>query len=514
VVDLHEEARKGPPQENSARPSEARSVKAITFGRPSRFLISAALIAVVLAVCLRLPHVNITTVALMLVLFIVGIAGEWGSAEALVAAIVGAFGFDYFFLPPLGLGIEAADHWVTLGALLATALATGQLSAQARRRRTEALARRDEMEKLYRFVNALLESRSVGSTMEQVVDRLMEIFDLTGVALYDSASEKILRAGSGADVISDHVMHEVATHGYTVDDTALGFSLVPVRHGDQLCGSIGVSGACMPQPLLGAIAGRIGMALAKFHADEKATHAEVARRSEELKSAVLDALAHEIKSPLNSIKIAVTTLLSERIATKEDRHEMLAIIDEEANRMDGWITNAIQLSYLDAGELRLQMGPHDIGRVISGVLTEMHLLTGDRPIEVRVPKALPLAECDDGMIARVLKQVLENALKYSPAGSPVTVSAEFTGGAIVIGVADRGPGIDPDERERIFEKHYRGRASRSGVSGMGLGLASAKCIMEAHGGEIRTTSPTEGGAAFHITVPVAKEASLWALQES
>ena len=113
------------------------------------------------------------------------------------------------------------------------------------------------------------------------------------------------------------------------------------------------------------------------------------------------------------------------------------------------------------------------------------------------------------MIARVLKQLLSNALKYSPDDSPLTVSAEFTGAAIVIDVVDRGPGVDDEERDRIFEKYYRGRAARSGTPGTGLGLASARSIVQAHGGEIWVTSPPAGGAAFHVSLPVGNAPATW-----
>ena len=130
-------------------------------------------------------------------------------------------------------------------------------------------------------------------------------------------------------------------------------------------------------------------------------------------------------------------------------------------------------------------------------------MTSRRPVEVRVPESLPPAECDQNMIARVLKQLLSNALKYSPDGSPLTISAEFTGAAIVIDVVDRGPGVTDEERERIFEKYYRGKAATSRVPGTGLGLASARSIVQAHGGEIWVTSPPAGGSAFHVSLPVS-----------
>jgi two-component system sensor histidine kinase KdpD len=157
---------------------------------------------------------------------------------------------------------------------------------------------------------------------------------------------------------------------------------------------------------------------------------------------------------------------------------------------------------VEASGLALKKEPHNLARLIPAAVDEMRVTAGHRAIQVSIPESLPPAECDSDMLARVLKQLLSNALKYSPDDSPLSVSAEFTGEAVVIDVVDRGPGVDGEERERIFEKYYRGRAALSRTPGTGLGLASARSIMRAHGGEIWLTSPPAGGAAFHMSLPV------------
>ena len=468
-----------------------------------RLAISAGLIVALLAGCLRLSHVDHATIAMLMLLAIVGLAKMWGRPEALIAAIIGGIGFEHYFLPSRGLGIANPEHWVALTAFLVTAVVTGQVATQLKRRRNEAVERELEMEKLYRLVNTLLESGSAESTAAQMTNQMLQIFGADGAALYDKHTSQIVRAGPRAFSISDQALHQTATSGRQVLDIRSAYALAPIRHAGELVGSLGLSGARLSETVLSALAGRVGLGLARLYAIERTTEAEIIRRSEELKSAVLDAMAHEIRNPLNSMKIAATTLLSGRAGNESHKQEMLTIIDEEVNRMDRFLDEAVQLARVDANELSLRKEPQNLARLIPATVAEMGALTSRRSVEVRVPESLPLAECDKGMISRVLKQLLSNALKYSPDDSPLTVSAAFTGTAIVIDVVDRGPGVTDEERERIFEKYYRGKAARSLTAGTGLGLASARSIVQAHGGEIWVTSPPAGGSAFHVSLPVS-----------
>jgi two-component system sensor histidine kinase KdpD len=468
-----------------------------------RLAISVALMGVLLAVCSRLPQMDHATVALLMVLAIAGLARMWGWAEALAGAIVGGLGYDYYFLAHDGLGIAAPEHWVALLVFLMTAIVIGQLAAQLTRQRIEAEEQHHEIEKLYRLASAMLGGGGLEFSLEQLAGELVVILGAKGVALYDLHSGRTVRSGPRASAISDQALHETGTGGSQLGDGRSTFSLVPIRHAGKLAGSIGIYGSGSSESLLGIVAGRVGVGLARLDAIKKATEAEAVRRAEELKSALLDAVAHEVRNPLNTIKVAATTLLSEHSGSEADQRELLTIIAGEVIRMDHFLDDAVQMARVEAAKISLKKEPQNLARLIPAAIEELGPLTVRRPIEVKVPESLPAAECDGDMIRRVLKQLVSNALKYSPDNSLLTVSAEFTGEAIRILVMDRGPGVDDEERDRIFEKHYRGHANRLSTSGTGLGLASCRSIVRAHGGEIWMTRPPDGGSAFHVSLPVA-----------
>ena len=465
-----------------------------------RLALSVGLIAALLAICLRVPGLHRATVALLLVLAIVGLAKVFGSLESLLAALVGGIGFVYYFLPPRGFKIETFEDLVDLAAFVVTAIATSQLVARSRKRRIEAEEQKSETEKLYALTDATLGSSGPEFSRAQLANQLAKIFAASGVALYDKHSGLIVRAGLRADAISEEALRYAAVGEPRLLDNNAPFFATPIHHGGDLVGSVGMIGVRLSESLEKAVADRIGLGLARLYAIEKSNDSEVVCRAEELKSAVLDAMAHEIRNPLNSIKIAATTLLSEHAGSELHKREMLTIIDEEADRMDRFIDEAVQISHVEANGLLVKKKPQNLAQLILAAIEEMGAMS-ERPMFVSIPESLPAAECDRDMIVRVLNQLLGNALKYSPRDSPLDVSAQFEGAAIVIDVVDSGPGVASEERDRIFEPYYRGHAA-SGTKGTGLGLASARSIVRAHGGDVWVTSPPGGGAAFHVSLPV------------
>lgn len=231
---------------------------------------------------------------------------------------------------------------------------------------------------------------------------------------------------------------------------------------------------------------------------DEAARAESARQSESLKSALLDSLAHDIKTPLTSIKAAATTLLT---AAEPSQRELLTIIDEETGRLSRLASEVIAMARIEAGKLHLERRPMEVSEIVAQALGA---IGGDGRIwQINIPEHLPAADADPEFAVQVVRQLAENAVKYSPPGSPVGVFAELRDAKIVIGVSDRGPGIEENERGRIFDRFFRGRRHRFDTQGTGMGLAIAKGIVEAHGGRIWVESERGQGSIFYFSLPVS-----------
>jgi two-component system sensor histidine kinase KdpD len=447
--------------------------------------------------------VNATTVALSLLLAILAIATGWGLLEAIVASLVAVLGFNYFFLPPVEtFTIADPQNWVALVAFLVTAMTASQLSARARRRAAEAEERRQEVEKLYALGQALLLSGGVRTTARETVNQILHTFGIAAAVFFSKAENEFFRSGPEPFPISDERLRAAVDQSEAIVDAEKGTAVAPVRLGGQAMGSLGFSGCTLSKAALQAVAYLVAIGIERARSVEEASRLEAARQSEALKSALLDALAHDLKTPLTSIKGAVTHLMAKKRDAEEE--ELLALANEEADRLNSLVAEVVAMARIEAGKLHPERRPHAVADIVAASLKELEGPLADRPVQVDLPAALPPADVNFEFIQQAVKQLLDNAVKYSPPGSPVSISAQLKNDRIVVSVADRGRGIDEQEQSGIFDKFYRGRESRYEVEGMGLGLSIAKGIVEAHGGKIWVASQPGSGSVFSFSLPVYK----------
>src|SRR2546422_217262 len=255
------------------------------------------------------------------------------------------------------------------------------------------------------------------------------------------------------------------------------------------------------QQLLGA-GTVIAIAIERARAVEQLSKTEASREGERLKSALLDSITHDFRTPLTSIKASVTSLLTNPTLNEKQRQELLTVINEESDRLNRLVGEAAEMARLDAGEVELKLEPHRIEEVISAALEECKSLLGNRPVQLHIPENLPPVRVDLNRAKEVLIQLLENAHQYSPKDQPVSVSAEVNSEFVVTSVADLGPGIEELELGLIFDKFYRGRDQRYRVQGTGMGLPIAKAIVEAHGGTIGVICQLGKGSVFSFSLPI------------
>jgi two-component system sensor histidine kinase KdpD len=302
------------------------------------------------------------------------------------------------------------------------------------------------------------------------------------VVLYDRRSDRSYAAG--------------------VPDAAGADQSTEIRLGGELLGDLSLCGARVSDTALQSIGNLAAIALERARSLEAASRAEAARQSEELKSMLLDAVTHEFKTPLTSIKAGATALLADD-STLPAQRELLTVIDEETDRINAMITEAIQVARVEAGGVQLNRASHRLPKLVAQAVARLRPILAERPLEVEVPADLPSITADADLVCVVISQLLDNAIKYSPAGAPITLAAWEDSDAVVVTIADRGPGIAPEDRERVFERFYRGPVS-SQVPGTGVGLSIAREIVRVHGGRIWVESGREGGACFVFTLPLGE----------
>ena len=468
-----------------------------------RFAAAVSTVAAIMALYLVLPSekINNTTVALSLLLGILGVSTAWGLAEAIVASVIAVLGFNYYFLPPVGtLDINDPQNLVAFIAFLVTAVTASQLSERARRRTAESEARRLEIERLYALVQAMTLGGNTRKTIREFVNKVVQVFGCQAAAFYYRPTDEILRSGPESSPATDHDLMAAGE----IDDVSINpersLALAPVRFGGRPLGSLALLGTIPSEHTIRALVNLVAITIEKARALEDASHAEAARQSEVLKSALLDSLAHDIKTPLTSIKAAVTSLLFNPAPSDL---ELLTIINEEADRLNRLAAEVVAMARIEAGKLHLEKRPVSAAELISGALSDLAPALKGRPVSVHVPDGLPPAEADPEFAGQVIKQILENAVKYSPEDAPITVSAELQNGKIVVAIADRGPGLEDHERALVFDKFFRGRQHRFSTKGTGMGLAIAKGIVEAHGERIWVESEPGQGSAFHFSLALA-----------
>jgi two-component system sensor histidine kinase KdpD len=440
----------------------------------------AAVAAVTGVVFLLRDFVPVLSLGALYVLAVLPVAVFFGSATAVVVAIASMVAFNYFFLPPvLTFTLSGKENWLALSIYVITGLIVADLAARSRRRAREAEQRERETALLAEASVVLLSGAELSDELDRVAEGAARVLGV-----------KAARIELGSDGSPN------------LGETALG-----LRSGERLVAMLYVHAGHESilegrRRFLDALASLLAVAIDREELTREALEAEALRRSDSIKTAILRAVSHDLRSPLTAIRASLEALESSDLTLQAaDRKRLLGTALAETNRLNRVVRNLLDLSTLDAGAVRLQPKL----RTIEGLLDQALVhIASDRRVDVSLAADLPLVSVDPVQLEHTLVNLLENALRFSPADSRVTVEVVDMAGEVIVRIADHGPGLPAGELELVFEP-FRHASTLSQRKGPGLGLAIAKGFAEANGGRIWAESNPGEGASFLLALPAAIE---------
>jgi two-component system sensor histidine kinase KdpD len=458
-----------------------------------------------------------------------------------VASLAAFLAYNFFFIQPQHVFTVAnEDEWIALSLLLLTGIITGQLAVALRDRALQAERREQEALVMYDVVTLMTEP-DLQRALTAVAERLRTELGLAAVVMafgkdaparvqadvgdaeairlaHAEAADMILaygqrptaaergKPGRWIRVVQPHLPSPERTRSRRVRS-------VPVELGKQRVGTIVMvrkPGAAefseSGDRLVSALARQLSVALERLRLQREATEAEILRRTDELRTALMNAVSHDLRTPLASIIASAGSLRQRDIDwTVDDRVEFATAIENEAERLNRLVSNLLDLSRIEAGSLRPEKGWYDIRALIREVAGRLRPLAASHELTIDVSAELPPLHFDYVEIDQVVSNLIENAIKYTPPGTEIRVSAWVEDTVARIEVADRGPGIPLDAIPHLFDAFYRAPGRDTRVSGTGVGLAVAKGLVEAHGGSIHAENRAEGGARFVFTLPIEEQ---------
>ncbi len=494
------------------REPERQSVRPAHWVWACAFVVLATVAAALARALLAAPDV----VMLYLVMIMV-VAVRQGRGPAILASALSVAAYDFFFVPPLfTFAVSDTHHVLTFAMMFGVGLVMSALTLRIRRQEQSALEREARTAALYAqsrdLATALDDAQSADILARHALraceggvavhiqsrDGDLEKKAEQGTSPADSAEQGVARwaleharpAGLGTDTIpgARHVCLPILMSG-----KAIGVLAVAPRSGKAL--------SFDQRGFLEALARQAALSFERSRLAEAAKAASVRARTEEMRASLLSAVSHDLRTPLAAITGAATSLRDDGSKISVVQHDELVItICEEAERLERLVRNLLDMTRLDSGAMSVKREWVPLDDMVSGALTRLDHVLGEREVTTDWPADLPLLFVDPLLIEQVLLNLLENAAKYTPATSPLEVFACVQAKDLVIEIRDRGPGLSPSDLERIFEKFYRG--SHVGISGVGLGLPICRGIADAHGGSLVAENRTGGGSVFRLTLPL------------
>ena len=463
----------------------------------------------------------------MVMLYLLGVtfvAYRYGRGPSVLASILSVAAFDFFFVQPyLTFAVSDVEYILTFIVMLIVALVISTLTVQVRAQATAAQQRERRTATLYAMTRDLASTRGLDNLLRVAIHHISDVFESETMILLPNAQGQLQAPDkpifSGADEgrelgaaqwVYDHKQMAGLNTDTLPSAGALYLPLVATR------GTVGVLAVRPGDPrrllppdqlhLLETFANGISLAIERARLADEAQNATVQVETERLRNSLLSSVSHDLRTPLASITGAATTLLQANGAlTTVTRHELTATIVEESERLNRLLTNLLDMTRLEAGAVQVNKEWQPLEEVIGTALARMDGQLKTHPVIVHLPSDLPLVPLDSVLIEQVLINLLENAVKYTPAQSQIEISAAQNGDTVVVNVADHGPGLADEEKQRVFDKFYCISPNHT-HNGSGLGLTICRGIIQAHGGQIWIQNRSDGpGAVFIFTLPLDGE---------
>jgi two-component system sensor histidine kinase KdpD len=479
---------------------------------------SATVVLLCTALCTpmfgRFDKANLIMVYLLGVAFV---ATRHGRRPSAIAALLSVAAFDFFFVPPfLTFSVSDTEYLFTFGVMLVVSLLISTLAVRVRAQAEGARRRELRTQVLYSMSRDLARSRTAQEVTRAASRHVSDIFQGRAEILVPGPDGGLSRAlgdeaaeDSRETAVAQWVYDYVRVAGLgtdTLPDASTIF--VPLQGSASVLGVIGVRPDATLLPLapdqldlLETLARQAASALERVRLGSEAEQARVAVETERLRNTLLSSVSHDLRTPLATITGAASTLLQPATLSADTERELKESIYDEADRLNRLVTNLLDMTRLESGSLELNRDWNSIEELVGTALARLERSLKERPLTLSIPADLPLVLVDGVLIEQVLVNLLDNATKYTPPGSRVSVAASTTEGVVLVEVSDDGPGLLAGSEERVFEKFYR--ASPSSQRGFGLGLPICKAIITAHGGQIGAANRFPHGTTFRFSLPLS-----------
>ncbi len=463
-----------------------------------------------------LPYFDLANIVMLFLLAVVLVAVKWGRGPAVLAAFVSVASFDFFFVPPrFTFAVSDFQYLLTFAVMLVVALIIGQMTAGLRYQARVASHREERTRVLYEFARDMSSLLLTDDVVEAATKIITNTFGAKVAILVPDDHDRIqLTPGAGGDSAIDvgaaqWAYDKTQPAGAGTDTLAGNEYLYVPLHAPMRTRGVLVIKPANPRLLLvpeqrrhlDTFAALTAIALERVHYVEVAQQALINMESERLRNSLLSALSHDLRTPLAALVGLAESLVLTKPPLSPEQLESANAIAEEARRMGALVSNLLEMARIESGEVKLRSHWHPFEEVVGSALKAAHPALANHRVMLNLARDLPLVEFDATLIERVLYNLIENACKYTPPGSTVTVAADVAGGNLVVSVSDDGSGIPSGQEEAIFEKFTRG-TRESTTPGVGLGLAISRAIVEAHGGRISASNGPAGGARFTFTLPL------------